>query len=286
MAKEPTTADLERDKIKLTGSTTEKEKTEEENTETEEEVETEETEEETTEEEAEKTEEEVKEEETEDETKTELTEDQKKIAKLERTVERLTKRVGKTSGEKAAIAKDLAAAKKSLEIKIKEGEQPLTEEEVERRSEDKANQKVAASEFKRAQNKLIKEATAIDKTFMAKVHEMAEEVSPLPGQMIGILEDIDNGGAVLNYLTDNVEEYEEIYQLSVVKMSNALNKIAKKLEDAAKPKPKQISKVPKPNEPIKGGNKSPLILTGKESMADFVRIRNQQAEERRKAKLR
>ena len=270
--------DKERDKVNMTGTTSEEKEPETKEEETNEEENEEESE---TEEENEDNKEETKEEE-----KKELSEEQKEIAKLKKTIERLNKRVDKTSGERNETRKELAAAKAALESKLKDGEVALTEEEVERRAEEKARAKLAETEFKRAETKLINEATKIDAKFMSKVNEMAEEVAPIPGYMIGILEELDNGGAVLNYLTDNVEEYEDIHLLPPGKMSLKLARIADKLENAAKPKPKQISKVPAPNEPIKGGNKSPSILTGKESMEDFVRIRNQQVEERRKAKLR
>lgn len=209
----------------------------------------------------------------------------KTIAKLEKTIERLQRRVGKTTGEKGEIAKELNAAKASLEAKLAEGE-GLTEEEVERRAEDRANQLVAQKEFVKAVNKLADDATKIDKNFPTKIKLLAEEVSPIPSHMVAILEDLDNGAAILNHLSDNVDEYETIHILSPAKMATALSKIGNKLEQEKKPKPKQISKVPEPPETIKGGNSSPNILTGKESMDEFVRIRNQQTEERRKARLR
>lgn len=270
--------DKERDKITITGSTSEEKETETKEEETNEEEENEN-------EEVEGEKDEEKETDKEEETK-ELSDEQKQIAKLTKTIERLTKRVDKTSGERNETRKELATAKAALDAKLVDGEIALSEEEVERRAEIKANDKMANAEFNRAQAKLIKDATKIDNKFMSKVNEMADEVGQLPGYMIGILEELDNGGAVLNYLTDNVEEYEDIHMLPPGKMALKLGRIADKLEAATKPKPKPISKAPAPNEPIKGGNKSPNILTGKESMDDFVRIRNEQTEARRKAKLR
>lgn len=276
--------DKERDKVNMTGSTNDGNK-EEENKEEEKEQETEE---ETTEEETEEEnkEEDNKEEDDKEEEKKELTAEQKQITKLEKTIERLTKRVDKTAGERNETRKELAAAKAALEAKLKDGEIALTEEEVERRAEEKAKRKVAETEFENAQKKLIKEATKIDPKFMTKINELAEDVSPLPGYMIGILEELDNGGAVLNYLTDNPDEYEEIYTLSPTRMATRLAKVSDTLEKAAKPKPKNISKVPPPNEPIKGGNKSPNVLSDKMPMDEWVRLRNQQSEDRRKQKMR
>lgn len=220
-----------------------------------------------------------------DKEKKELTEEQKTILKLEKTIERLQKRVGRTTGERDTIKKDLNDAKAALEEAKVEGKQPLTEEEVERRAEAKATEKQNQKEFDNAQAKLIKEATAIDKTFMVKVQEMAKDVAPIPAFMIGALEDLDNGGAVLNYLTDNVEDYEEIFQLTPAKMVMRLTKISDKLIEEAKPKKKVISKVPPPNDPISGGTRSPQVLSDKMPMDDWVRLRAEQSAAHKKRKL-
>lgn len=216
----------------------------------------------------------------------ELSAEQKTIKKLEKTIERLQKRVGRTTGERDANKKELNEAKAALDAKLKDGEQPLTEEEVERRATAKANQTIAEKEFDNAQKKLIADAKKIDPDFMRKVNEMAEDVSPIPPFMIGALEDIENGGAVLSYLTNNVDEYEELFGLNPAKMVNKLNKISEKLLEEAKPKKKAISKVPKPNETIGGGTKSPTVLSDNMPMDEWVRKRNEDAANHRKAKMR
>lgn len=224
-----------------------------------------------------------------DEKELELSDDAKKIAKLEKTIERLQKRVGRTTGEKAEIAKELAAAKASLSAKVADGE-GLTEEEVERRAEIKATQKSDERAFKAAQAKLIKDATKVDKDFMTKVNEMAQDVAPIPGAMIGVLEDLDNGGEVLAHLAENPDVYEEIFDLPLARMATRLSKLSGELEEAKKEKPKKISKVPAPIEGIKGGSESPNILPEKPnkdaaSMEKFVKLRALQTEQRRKQKL-
>lgn len=218
--------------------------------------------------------------------KVELTAEQKSIAKLEKTIERLQKRVGRTTGERDTIRRELADAKAALEAKAPEDGKGLSEEEVERRANEKAKQIVADTEFNKAQQKLIKDATKLDKDFMKKIKEVAEDVAPMPDYMIGMLEDLDNGGAVLSYLANNPDEYEEVLSAgNAIKMTRRLDKISQQVAEAAKPAKKEISKVPAPNEPIKGNERSPMNLTGKESMDDFARIRAQQVEERRKLKM-
>ena len=136
---------------------------------------------------------------------------------------------------------------------------------------------MTAKEFDAAQEKLIEDATKIDKTFMSKVRDLAEEVAPLPEFFIGALNDLDNGGAVLNYLTDNPDEYEDILKKKgAVRVMKGLVDISNKLIEAAKPKVKKISNAPEPPKAPKGNGKNPDTLPAKptENMAEFVRLRN------------
>lgn len=218
----------------------------------------------------------------------ELTPEQKQIQALERKIERLQRRVGKTVAERDNIKKELVDAKTSLQAKLADGEQPLTEEEVTRRAKELADQELTQREFNRAQEKLINDAMVIDKKFMNKINDLAAEVAPLPEFFIGALADIDNGGAVLNYLSDNHDEYEDLLnRANPMKIMKGLIKISEKLIEDGKPKPKKISNTPEPPKAPKGNSSSPDTLPPKptENMAEFVRIRNQQMEAKRKARM-
>ena len=206
----------------------------------------------------------------------------KSVEKLEKTIARLQKRLDKETGNKKDLQKELNAAKLSLEAKQAEGETTFTEEEVQTRAERLAAEKLLQKEFTNACNKLAAEATKIDKKFDDKVKAMGEDIGPIPSQMIGILEDLDNGGAILAHLVNNVDEAEEIYGLSLAKMSLRLSKLSEKL--LTKPK-KDISKVPAPNEPVSPSSKTSTVLRDNEPMEDWVKKRNAQVEERRRAKM-
>lgn len=232
------------------------------------------------EEETEIVETEIKEEEkTIDQYKAELAAAQKKVARLE-------KRTGRTAGERDQYKKDLAAANASLTAKVAEGAEGFTEEEVERRAEAKAEAKATDREFQKAVQTLVKAATKVDPQFNAKAQELAQDVAPIPQFMIAALEDLDNGGAVLAHLANNPDEYEEIFNLTPARMTTRLSKLSIKLEEAVKPKKKEISKVPAPLDTIKGNEKSPNQLPANptKNMAEFVEQRNRQVAERRKAK--
>lgn len=283
-----TEAQRQRDSIKVTSGTSKQEPEKEE----EKDVETEVSEDATDKEETEETEEEGEETEEGDEEKPgeekELTVEQKQIQALERKLERLQKRVGKTAGERDAIKKELKDTKASLEAKVAEGTQPLTEEEVNRRARELANQELTAKEFNDAQERLIRAATKEDKNFMSKINDLAVDVAPLPAFFIGALDDLDNGGEVLNYLSDNADEYEDLISMNrPTKVIKGLVEISNKLIEAKKPKPKKVSDVPNPPKAPGGNRKSPDTLPPKptENMAEFVRVRNLQVEARRKAKM-
>lgn len=227
---------------------------------------------------------------------------EKKIEESEKTEEELEaeKLEAKTAGEKAKIQRRIdreVGKRKELENRIKEleaklaaepdKENALTEEEVEKRAETKANAKQMQREFDQASNRLYDAGVKADKDFPAKIKAMADDIGGIPGHLVGILDDLDNGGEVLVYFTANPDEAEEMYQMNPAKAALKLAKLSAKLETDKKPKPKEISKVPDPVSAIKGGDKNPDVLpkdpTG--NMAEFVRIRAKQAEAHRKAKM-
>ena len=217
----------------------------------------------------------------------ELTEEQKTIQALEKKLERAQRRAGKTAAERDENKKLVRELKTQLDAKVAEGTQPLTEDEVNRRAKEIANTELTAREFNKAQENLIDAATAIDKNFMSKVRELAADVAPLPEFFIGALDDIDNGGAVLNYLTDNPDEYEDLLKAnSPMKVMKGLVKISDKLIEAAKPKVKKVSQAPEPAKGLKGNTRSPNVLPAKptENMAEFVRVRAMQEKAKREAR--
>lgn len=289
MANEKTKSELaeeDRNKIEVTSTNDKEEVEKEENAETDENDKSGEEDNSETDKEVEKEGEET--EEIEEEKKEEKSPE---ILKLEKTIERLKGRVSKTSAERDANKTALAEAKAALEAKKVEGDLVLDEAEVERRSEIKANDKAAFAAMQRDADKLLADGVKEDKDFQVKVDAMAEDIGKIPGALVAALAESDNGGAVLNYLTDNIEEAQELYDLaakgSFVRLGLKISKLSDKIEKEKKPKPKEISKVPNPGKPVSGNqSKSPNVLTGKENMDEFIRIRNAQSEERRKAKMR
>lgn len=207
--------------------------------------------------------------------------------KLKKTIERLKRRVSTKTSEAKENAKQLAEAQAKLKtIEENEGKSVLTEEDVETRAEALAKEKQAQREFEQTLDKLQNEAVAIDKTFPTKVTELGEDYGKIPAIMIDMLGDIPRGGAVLNYLCDNPDEYEKICAGGQLKVSpgKALVKL-NEISESLKPKKpvKDISKVPPPNKPVKTANNvdQSTTITGKESMDEFVRKRNAQVQKRR-----
>ena len=200
---------------------------------------------------------------------------------------RIQRKIDKEVAKRKTLEEENIALKKKLEELEAGKEGKYDEDEVEKRAETKAQQKAAEREFVTASNKLADAAEKLDKDFMKKIKAIAEDVAPIPGHMIGILDDLDNGAAVLSHLANDADEYERIIGLNPTKAAVELAKIGNKL--STKPAPKPLSKVPEPITPIGGKTSSTnndLVITDKDvkNMNEFVRKRNAQIEERRKMK--
>src|SRR5882724_12095699 len=119
-------------------------------------------------EEEKETEEEVKEEETDEEEVIEETAEEKTIreadeaaeadTKSKRQVERMQKRIDTLTAKTRTTETENAELKKLLDAKKEDGSLTLTEEEVERRAELKAEEKLGARQFQKAVDNLAKGA--------------------------------------------------------------------------------------------------------------------------------
>lgn len=250
---ERSAADIARDNIKVASIEADKEEVEKE-----EEVELEE-------ENKEEEKEEIEEEEIEPEEKSEDDE------KNERERTKMQKRIDRLSAKQKTTEAENLELKRLLEAKIKDGEVPLTEDEVERRAELKAQEKADLREFNNAQERLIKEATKVDKDFMKNIKAMSDDIGLIPPIMIAILDDLDDKGKVLDYLSKNADETEDIYKMSEAKMAVALAKLEVRL---AKKKTNPISRVPDVNKPLGGGSRAPATLSDNMSDDDWITRRN------------
>lgn len=231
--------------------------------------------------------EEVKEEETPEdiietsEEKEEQLEEEKKEAKTQADKDRIQRRIDR----EVAKRKTLEDENKELRAKLAakpDDENVLTEEDVEKRANQRALEMRARDNLERDQDKIVKQGEKADPKFIAKVNALAEDIGKMPPVIVGILADLDNGGLVLNYLTDNVDEAEKIWAMNPTRMALELKNIDIKI--AKKPE-KKISKVPAPNDPVGGKGNNPEVLSDKDDMKDWVRKRNAQVEERKKARL-
>jgi len=217
----------------------------------------------------------------------------KLAAKAKRKEDRVQKRFNELTAAKATAEAEVARLKAQLEA---DPEKKLTEEEIETRAEAKAAQKQAAKDlaemqtkFKAACDKLQADARKIDKDFDDKINDIATDVGPIPSFMIGVLEDLDNGGEVLAFIANDDELAERIYSLKTkpAKMTKELVEISNKLEAEKRKPKKQISKVPDPVTPVKGGRANNSLTITEADTKDidtYVRKRQAQMLEQRKAK--
>lgn len=226
-----------------------------------------------------------------DDEKDEDKEDKEELKAAKKT-ERLEKKVAKEAQKR----RDAEKRVKELEAKIAANpDKVLTEEDVETLSEKKANEKQLIKEFAQTSNRLADDAQKHlklkDKEFNSLVAEALEEldIKGVPGEIVGALGDIDNGGAVLAHMLKNVDEFEEICQLKnrPVKLGMELAKLSTKLST---PKQKKISQVPDAIDNIGGkaqaSNRLEFLSAKKnktpDEMAEWVQARNADIEQKRK----
>lgn len=211
-------------------------------------------------------------------------------AKANRKQERMQRRIDKAVAAQRNAEAEIARLKAQLEANP---DQKLTAEEIEAKAEALAAKKAAEKEAKEIQakfedacEKLQKAANKIDKDFDEKIHEIAQDIGAIPSFMIGILEDMDNGGEVLAHIANDDELAEEIWTMKPTKMTKALVEISTKLADAKKPPKKQISKVPDPGTPVKpnrSNGSTTITEADTKNMDVYVAKRQKQIAERRKA---
>jgi len=214
---------------------------------------------------------------------------EKEAAKLKRKDERVQRRIDTAIAEKKAAEAEVARLKAQLEANP---EKKLTEEEVETLAEAKATKKLQEKEIERlkqefdtACDKLQAAATKKDKEFGDKVGDMANLFGPIPSRVIGILNDIEDGHEVLNMMVDDDDLAETIYKLKdkPEKLAIALVRIADKLAEEKKPKPKKVSQVPNPVTPVKSGRVQSTTITEADTknMDSYTRKRMAQMKARR-----
>jgi len=228
-----------------------------------------------------------------DEEKAAKEEADKLAAKAKRKEDRVQKRFNELTAAKATAEAEVARLKAQLEA---DPEKKLTEEEVESRAEAIAAKKLADKEmanmqakFEAACDRLQAEARKVDKDFDDKINDIATDVGPIPSFMIGILEDLDNGGEVLAFIANDDELAERIYGLKTkpAKMTKELVEISNKLEAEKKKPKKQISKVPDPVKPVNGSranNSTTITEADTKDIDTYVRKRQAQMLEQRKLK--
>jgi chemotaxis protein histidine kinase CheA len=204
----------------------------------------------------------------------------KKEAATKEEKDKIQRRIDREVAKRKALEQEIADLKKKLEA---QPDKNLTEEEVEKRAEEKANAKNAEKEFVNACNRLAEAGTKLDDKFNEKIQDLAEDIGPIPGMMIGILDDLENGAAVLKHLTEDHDLAEKIYGMTPAKMGVELAKLGSKI---AKPAAKQISKAPTPPNNLGGGSrKSNIQLNDKMSDKEWIERRNQQLREKGKFQL-
>lgn len=218
--------------------------------------------------------------------------DKKLELKAEKKQERLEKKLAREAQKRREAEKEIKALKAKLEANP---DKVLTEEDVETRAKAIAQQEKLTDDYNRTADSLAdgaqKHLKMKPKEFDGLVKEALKEldVDGFPGEVVGALGDLENGPIVLAHLLKNVDEMEDIFKLQgrPVRLGMELAKLATKL---ATPKPKKISQVPDPVEPLggKAATSDRLALLSskknltKEEMDEYVQARNADIANKRK----
>lgn len=218
--------------------------------------------------------------------------DEKLALRAKQKQERITKKFEKKDAENKALKKKIAELEKKVAANP---EAILTEEDVETRAKAIAQQEKLTDDYNRTADSLAdgaqKHLKLKPKEFDGLVKEALKEldVEGFPGEVVGALGDLENGPIVLAHLLKNVDEMEDIFKLKErpVRLGMELSKLATKL---ATPKPKKISQVPDPVEPLggKAATSDRLALLSskknltKEEMDEYVQARNADIANKRK----
>lgn len=231
----------------------------------------------------------------EDENKEET--DEEKTARL--TQEKEDRRQARQQRKWDKLAAEKTAAEKRVqELEARLKEQPvegLTEEEVQRRAAELAATKLAEKQAQDNKKKFEDtcdslEAVAIktDKEFSRKVVEMTTEIGPIPAPIIEILAELDNenGGEVLAYLANNIDEAEDLFELksNERKLTAKLVRISDKVKEASKKPKRERSNLPAPIDPVGNSRQENTRITGKETQEEFNAKRAKQEAEKRAAR--
>jgi len=226
-----------------------------------------------------------------EEEKAEREKQEKIAAKAQRKQDRMQRRIDEATAARKAAESERDRLKAQLEA---DPDKKLTEEEVEARAEAIAAKKLAdkqieeiQTKFNEACEKLQKEASKIDKDFDDKIADIAADIGPIPSFMIGVLEDLDNGGEVLAFIANDDELAEKIWNLkkNPAKMTKEIVEISNTLSAAKKKPKKQISRVPDPPEPVKtnrSSNSAVITEADTKNMESYVAKRQAQMMEKRK----
>lgn len=223
-----------------------------------------------------------------DEEKAEREKQEKIQAKAQRKQDRMQRRIDEATAARRTAEAEVERLKAQLEANP---DQKLTAEEVEQRAEAIAARKLAEkneaeirAKFDKDCEKLQKAANKVDKDFDDKIADIAADIGPIPSFMIGVLDDLDNGGEVLAHIANDDELAEEIWKMKPTRMTKKLLDISENLKP--KPKKKEISKVPAGPDPVKtnrSSNSAIITEADTKDMDSYVAKRRAQMADKRKA---
>lgn len=215
----------------------------------------------------------------ENEEELEAAEKEKEAATTEKEKAKVQKKIDRLHAKNKEYEETIASLKRENEELKSTTDKKLTEEDVNKAAEAKANQKA----FDNMCNKMFDDAEKLNKNFAKLVEDNTKLIGPIPAPLIHMMDDLENGGAILNHLMENEDEAEEIYKLSMAKAATRLAKISETLKAKSV---KKVTKVPPPINPINGSTEKAINLSAPMSDEQWVEARKKDVAQKRQSGLR
>lgn len=199
----------------------------------------------------------------------------KAIAKMERRISTLTARTAQERAEKELLRQQLDALQRQAKQPEDEA-QPLTEDEIERRAEQKAKQALEINRINEKANKVAIEGKKAFPDFMERWGELNAALGPQfdkanrPTPLMEAILESDAPVKVLHHLASDLDLAAEIAGMSPHRMTRRLVQLEAELTE----KPK-TSSAPAPLKPVKSS-----VAAGEpdpEDTEQWIRHRNKTA---------
>jgi hypothetical protein len=200
----------------------------------------------------------------------------KKTPWFQKRIDQLTAEKWKERERAAALEATLAEVQKAQKQPGEAPQQPVDPASFQTAVEQAASRKLAEARFNEACNETYSKGASEFQDFDTTISNF-RHLGGLPQDVLELTTQIENGHKVLYTLGKDLDEAARVLSLPPAQRAFELAKLSLQPD-----KPRPISSAPKPIKPIDGSH-TPVVDLANASMEEFVRVRNKEEAERRRA---